>query len=244
MSNPLTNDPSLMRKSRTIIRLLMLSLTISTLIFALSLAAPSAYPANASHEQSTHLMPEPFAAARAAAGKVGHSLVTVRSEKQEPGAAAPREILTPRMSAALEHVARRYRVSSEALHPIFQAAQSTAQERQLDPLLIVAIIGIESGFNPLSESSMGAIGLMQVIPRFHLEKLPSGSEKSHFLDPVINIRVGSHVLEESIRRNGDLIAGLQQFGGAINDEGKTYASKVLAEKERLEQAVRRRASSS
>jgi hypothetical protein len=149
------------------------------------------------------------------------------------------ETLTPRMHAALDHVSRRYRVSPEALLPVFRTVQASGRERQLDPLLIIAIIGIESSFNPISESTMGALGLMQVMPRFHLDKLPAGAEKTLFLDPVINIQVGTHVLQESIQRNGGLIAGLQQFAGAINDEQQTYATKVLAEKERLEQAARR-----
>ena len=156
-------------------------------------------------------------------------------------AAAPQtasEVLTPQMRATLEHVARRYRVSSEALVPIFRAVQSSGRERKLDPLLIVAVIGIESGFNPFSESAMGALGLMQVMPRFHLDKLPAGTEKWQFLDPATNIQVGAHILQESIHRHGGLIPGLQQFAGALNDEAQAYANKVLAEKERLEQAAR------
>jgi hypothetical protein len=149
------------------------------------------------------------------------------------------EVLTPQLRAALDHVARRYHVSPEALHPVFHTVQLTGRERDVDPLLLVAIIGIESGFNPFSESAMGALGLMQVVPRFHRDKLPAGAEKSRFLDPVTNVQVGTHVLQESIRRNGGLIPGLQQFGGAINDQEQTYANKVLAEKERIEQAVRR-----
>ena len=149
------------------------------------------------------------------------------------------EALTPQLRAALDHIARRYRVSPEALRPIFHTVQLTGRERNVDPLLLVAIIGIESGFNPFSESAMGALGLMQVIPRFHQDKLPAGAEKSHFLDPVTNVQVGTHVLQESIRRSGGLIPGLQQFGGAVDDQEQTYANKVLAEKERIEQAVRR-----
>jgi len=47
------------------------------------------------------------------------------------------------------------------------------------------------------------------------------------------------VLKESIRRYGGLEVGLQQFGGAINDPERRYSSRVLAEKQRLEQAVLR-----
>jgi soluble lytic murein transglycosylase-like protein len=147
------------------------------------------------------------------------------------------EVLTPSMRGALDYVTRRYRVSQKALLPIFEAAQLSGREHGLDPLLIVAIIGVESGFNPLAESSMGAQGLMQVIPRFHQDKLPEGASNSSFIDPVINVQVGVLVLQEAIRRRGSLIGGLQQYAGSSDSEG-AYASKVLAEKKRLEQGRR------
>ena len=147
--------------------------------------------------------------------------------------------LTPKMQGALDYVARRYRVSTDALEPIFQTAQAAGRELRLDPLLIIAVIGVESGFNPFSQSVVGARGLMQVVPRFHLDKLPEEADAEDFLDPVTNVRVGARVLKESIRRHGGLEVGLQQFGGALNDPARRYASKVLAERQRLEQAVQR-----
>ena len=126
-----------------------------------------------------------------------------------------------------------------ALLPIFATAQSAGRELRLDPLLIVAVIGVESGFNPFSQSVFGAQGLMQVVQRFHLDKLPEEADKSAFREPVIKVQVGARVLEESIRRNGGLENGLQQFGGAINDTSRRYSIKVLAEKQRLEQAPQR-----
>jgi hypothetical protein len=147
--------------------------------------------------------------------------------------------LSPKLRAVLDDVAHRYRVSAAALVPVFAAAQATAREQHLDPLLIIAVIAIESRFNPFSESPMGAQGLMQVIPRFHQDKLPEDAGKMAFLDPITNVQVGAQALRESIRRNGDLLDGLQQFGGAADDEQQAYANKVLAEKERLEQVARR-----
>ena len=147
-------------------------------------------------------------------------------------------VLSPRMQGALDYVKRRYKVSPQALVPVFEVAQLIGNEMRIDPLLIVAIIGIESGFNPFAESAMGARGLMQVIPRFHRDKVPPGAGDGSLLDPLINIRVGVRVLEEAIRRGGSLVAGLQQYAGSSEPEG-LYASKVLAEKERLEQAARR-----
>lgn len=147
--------------------------------------------------------------------------------------------LTPRMRAALESVARRYRVSMDALEPIFGAAEIAGRDLRLDPLLIVAVIAVESRFNPFSESVVGAQGLMQVMPRFHQDKLPKGADELSFFDPVVNVRVGARVLKESIQRNGGLIPGLQQFAGAADDAEQRYAGKVLAEKARLESVAAR-----
>lgn len=148
------------------------------------------------------------------------------------------EALTPRMRAVMEHVAQRYRVAASTLRPIFGAAQVSARERGLDPLLIVAVIGIESSFNPQAESSYGAQGLMQVVPRFHLNKVPQGAGAQPFFDPVTNVYIGGHVLQEAIRRRGSLIAGLQYYGGS-SDPQAPYAVKVIAEKARLEQVAAR-----
>ena len=156
----------------------------------------------------------------------------------EPVKAAP-EALPPRLQRVLDFVSRRYRVAPEALVPVFEAAQTVGRERRVDPLLIIAIIGIESRFNPFAESAFGAKGLMQVIPGYHMDKVPQGAGEQPFLDPVTNIQVGVHVLEEAIRWRGGLTAGLQHYGGAPDDPETGYANKVLAEKQRLEQAARR-----
>ncbi len=147
--------------------------------------------------------------------------------------------LTKPMRRALDYVSRRYHVSSEALKPIFATAQSSGRELGIDPLLIVAVIGVESGFNPLSQSVIGAQGLMQVMPRFHSDKLPEDAGELPFFDPVTNVQVGAQVLKESIRRHGGIESGLQQFGGALGDPERRYANKVMAECQRLEQAIQR-----
>lgn len=165
------------------------------------------------------------------------SLPTPEPAAVEEEAATALTALTPRMQGALDFVARRYRVAGEALLPIFATAQLAGRELHLDPLLIIAVIGVESGFNPFSQSGYGAKGLMQVVPRFHADKLPEEADHTAFLDPVTNVRVGARVLRDSINRMGGLEEGLQQFGGAANDPERRYSNKVLAEKLRLEQAA-------
>jgi soluble lytic murein transglycosylase-like protein len=148
------------------------------------------------------------------------------------------------MRAVVDYICRRYRVSAVAVEPLVRTAQSAARAAGIDPLLVIAVIGVESSFNPLSESVVGAQGLMQVIGRYHPEKVNTQSDRSALLDPVTNIQVGVLVLRESIRRAGSVEAGLQQYNGAPDDPDLYYAHKVLAERQRLELAARRRHSDS
>ncbi|MBV6476446.1 MAG: Membrane-bound lytic murein transglycosylase C [Rhodocyclaceae bacterium] len=142
------------------------------------------------------------------------------------------------MRVVVEYLARKYRVAATAIEPLVMTAQAAGLRVSVDPMLIIAVMAIESGFNPIAESPMGAQGLMQVIPRFHQDKLDKVSGNS-LLDPAANIHVGAMILEEYIRRSGSLEEGLQMYAGAVSDEEGLYAAKVLAEKQRIESVVRR-----
>ena len=181
-----------------------------------------------------------FAALRAVGTPWQDRALSVEAAPPPKEEAAPRQTLTPAMTAALDSVVQRYRVSAEALLPVFETVQSVARERRLDPLLLIAVISVESRFNPFSQSPMGAQGLMQIIPRYHMDKVSSAGAERPFLDPIINVQVGARILQEAIRQQGGLMEGLQYYAGAIDDDEQAYASKVLAEKLRLEQAPRRR----
>ena len=152
-----------------------------------------------------------------------------------PAAAAP--ALDAAQQALVEHIARRYQVAPEPTGQIVQTAYRAAALMHLDPLLILAVISIESRFNPIAESGMGARGLMQIIPKYHLEKLEEHGGEDAVLDPESNILVGTRILREYVRRTGSLEAGLQFYNGAAWDETARYTRKVLAERERLAQAL-------
>ena len=110
-------------------------------------------------------------------------------------------------------LARRYRVSAEMTASVVAKAHAIGAELKIDPHLILAVIAVESRFNPLAESVMGAKGLMQVIPRYHTEKFgPLGGEKVAF-DLQANIWVGAKILKEYMRRTADLPEALQLYVG-------------------------------
>ncbi|MEK8048793.1 lytic transglycosylase domain-containing protein [Ideonella sp. DXS22W] len=141
----------------------------------------------------------------------------------------------PRQQAAVAGwLSRRYHVAPEPVSRLVQEAWSVGQRMGLDPTLILAVMAIESNFNPFAQSAVGAQGLMQVMTRVHDDKYEAFGGVRAAFDPVSNLRVGVLVLKECIARAGGLEAGLRYYVGAANqnDDGG-YAAKVLAEQTHL-----------
>jgi len=148
-------------------------------------------------------------------------------------ASDPREL--PKQQAALAYwLSKKYRVAPEPLSALVAEAYEIGDHSKLAPTLILAVIAIESGFNPFAQSAVGAQGLMQVMTGVHQQKYENFGGKLAAFDPLTNLRVGVKVLEECVKRAGSLEAGLRYYVGAANtgDDGG-YADKVLAENERL-----------
>lgn len=146
-----------------------------------------------------------------------------------------------RNRAISEFLAKRYRVSQAVTFDLVGIAHTAGRQLGLDPLLIIAVIAVESRFNPIAESVAGAKGLMQIIPKYHGDKLEEfGGEKAIF-DPEANIIVGSRILKEYLGRTGNLGTALQMYAGALDDNQDLYTSRVMGEKQRLQQVVSRSA---
>ena len=138
------------------------------------------------------------------------------------------------------YIARRYRVSEVAVASFVDTAYRAGARHSLDPLLILAVMAVESRYNPVAKSDMGAKGLMQVIPRFHLEKLADHGGELALLEPEVNILVGAQILREYLNRFRDLETALQMYAGALDEPTAQYSAKVFAEKARLD-ALRQKA---
>ena len=148
-------------------------------------------------------------------------------------AAEPKDL--PKQQAALAFwLARKYAVAPEPLSVLVSEAFEIGAKAKLDPTLILAIMAIESGFNPFAQSPVGAQGLMQVMTKVHSDKYENFGGKLAAFDPVTNLRVGVKVLQECIKRAGSVEGGLKFYVGAANllDDGG-YAGKVMAEHARL-----------
>jgi hypothetical protein len=142
----------------------------------------------------------------------------------------------PKQQAAVAYwLSKKYGIAPEPLSALVAEAYEIGSRTKLDPTLILAIMAIESGFNPFAQSAVGAQGLMQVMTKVHSDKYQDFGGKLAAFDPVTNLRVGVKVLQECITRAGSIEGGLKFYVGAANmeDDGG-YAAKVMAEHSRLQ----------
>jgi len=135
-------------------------------------------------------------------------------------------------------IATRYRVGVDATSEFVYHAYRAARDIKVDPMLVLAIMSVESSFNPKAQSHAGAQGLMQVLTRVHAEKfMPFGGIPAAF-DPVANIRVGSAILKEYINREGTVEGALKSYvGAALAEHDGGYGAKVLNARERIAAAA-------
>lgn len=160
---------------------------------------------------------------------------------QRATATNPRDLPKEQASVAL-WLSKKYRVAPEPLAALVAEAYEVGRANKLDPTLILAVMAIESSFNPFAQSPVGAQGLMQVMTEVHSDKYQHFGGHYAAFDPKTNLRVGVKVLQECIARAGSVEAGLKWYVGAANlpsDGG--YADKVLAEHGRLYQVAKGKA---
>lgn len=135
-------------------------------------------------------------------------------------------------------ISRQYRVATEPLAVLVAEAHDIGERMDIDPALLLAIMAVESRFNPFAQSPVGAQGLMQVLTRVHVDKFEAFGGTMAAFDPVANLRVGAMVLQECIRRAGGSVeGGLGYYVGAVTVDGSFYVKKVLRVYERMHKVL-------
>lgn len=157
------------------------------------------------------------------------------SDATEDKAVASAPPLLPRQQAAVtQWLSRKYRVAPEPLGALVAEAFNIGAKVKLDPTLILAVMAIESRFNPYAQSPVGAQGLMQVLTRVHTDKYDDYGGHMAAFDPLTNLRVGVKVLQDCIRQAGSLEGGLRLYVGAVTTDASGYINKVMSEHLRIQ----------
>jgi hypothetical protein len=153
--------------------------------------------------------------------------------------AAQSSELNANQLALVQAIRAKYRIAPEPLNAIVLEVFDLANRSNLEPTLILAVIGIESNYNPFANSPVGAKGLMQVVLDVHAEQFtPYGGTMAIF-DPKTNLRIGVKILKECIDLSGKLEEGLRLFKAGEDSLSleTDYISRVLAEQTRLKEAL-------
>jgi soluble lytic murein transglycosylase-like protein len=127
-------------------------------------------------------------------------------------------------SELVNGIARRYRVQQSAVESVVALAE---RYFSVDPVLLLAIVGVESSWRPWAVGNVGEVGLCQVKPDLH------GASATELTNPAVNLRVAAKVLRHCLKRSrGDMAGAVARYNGR-GEAAEDYAARVLLERERL-----------
>lgn len=107
--------------------------------------------------------------------------------------------------------------------------EETAESYGISPKLVKAIIEVESGGDANAIGDNGnSLGLMQIQPRYHAQRLKEGES---LLDPKVNVRVGCEILSEIMAKYGTLDEVLTVYNAGHDTGDRSYANRVYEEME-------------
>lgn len=160
------------------------------------------------------------------------------TSRQDESLAQAVQDLLPEQAKVTHWLSRKYKVSPQPLSMLVSEAWQLGQISQLPPTLILAVMAVESGFNPFARGTQGAMGLMQIEPVAHEDTLNQFGGRLAAFDPQTNLRIGARLLQSNIQQAGSVEEGLRLYGrssGQINDT--LYVDRVMAEHRQLERIV-------
>ena len=136
-----------------------------------------------------------------------------------------------KLEAQAEKLAQAYHLDFNWALFVLTTSQEEAKAQKIPHSLVLAVMAQESDFNPKAKSSAGAVSLMQVIPRWHLEKIREGES---IWNPRVNMRVGAEVLKQCLAQRSTVRDALQQYNGNRNDVSYRYSRKVEKHRKTIE----------
>ncbi|WP_397391585.1 transglycosylase SLT domain-containing protein [Polynucleobacter sp.] len=205
---------------------------IANVIYGKALVAPSSGLMLAKQQTVALLMPS---VAHAQVKPISHLSDRIPTSKIDPQALDSKLMVSiQNQRAVADFFEKKYKLDRAKIEEYVSNTVLIAKEVNIDPVLLLAVISVESNFNPLTKSQAGAEGLMQVMTSIHKDKYAMYGGATDAVKPEVNIRVGAYILKYLIATSGSLRNGLKYYVGAANaDNDGGYTDKVMAERNRL-----------
>ena len=159
------------------------------------------------------------------------SLLAAYYPRVHSNSSAPALAMTDEERTA-DYIRKKYNLTPKLAHSIANSVYSNAEELKLDPMILLGLIHVESTFRPNEVSSSGAMGLMQIIPSWHVKLILEAKNtfglSTNLFTPEVNIWVGARIKKQYLNQyGGNLSRALLQYNGSLKDPEKTYYHKVL-----------------
>ena len=120
----------------------------------------------------------------------------------------------------------RFRIGLQEALKIGQAVSHAARRDAISPILLLAVIAVESRFDRFAVSVAGARGLMQVLPSQHKDLVLRASDLT---DAGTNVSIGSSILHDYIEAaDGDVRDALMRYSGGARDYPRRVADRISA----------------
>jgi len=126
-----------------------------------------------------------------------------------------------------KYLVNNYDVQEREARVLVRSADSNARKYKIDLELLMAIIFVESTYKVTAQSNQGAIGLMQVVPKWHLDKIEQYGDVSVLYDIRANIAIGTEILMEYLEKEGNIRQALHRYNGSKDDKTLKYSNRVL-----------------
>jgi soluble lytic murein transglycosylase len=175
------------------------------------------------------------------------------SRHHAPYAAPPPPIPRPIDPLAAQVLERMPSLEVEEASDLARVVRTESESAGLDPVLVMAVIGVESGWEPSAVSGRGARGLMQ-LRRLALEteEREAGLAPGDVHDPVHNVRMGVRYLARMVVDFQDVDLALVAYNSGptrtlshllsvdeIPESMWAYARKVRREERRIRKELLR-----
>jgi soluble lytic murein transglycosylase-like protein len=139
-------------------------------------------------------------------------------------------IIKEEKNPLVEYIAKHNQSQAES---IAESAVKWGKNFDIEPELLIAIARVESTFNPYAISFAGAMGIMQIIPKWHIEKIKTakdvvGTPEIFNLDT--SMFLGAWVLRDCMDKHKVANLALRCYNGSNNDK---YANKVMSVKKEI-----------
>lgn len=166
-------------------------------------------------------------------------LKSIEMDKFDLRTSTERNKINEKMIALAEHISDEHDIEINKAQKIINTTFLEAQRANIEPILMLSVIGVESRYKQFARSKMGAVGLVQVIPTYHRNKINGLKKENLDIWSVEgNIKIGVAIMKEYIAlANGDIQRALQMYNGSTRDTKLSYSKKVFNHMDNLDKAL-------